>query len=271
MGQYLLCQKTAQVPYEIEEMGLHIYSAEELCYYVYHNLPMIDDSFINEALIEFIREDLEMPTLADKISRFFQSSDDLDSILIILLRSVGYYTEEEITEFQEMMYELHKKNPMERAKERADLLFSYRKYQNAIKAYGSIVSQGRDLRMKVGFYAEVLQHMAVCCLHLHMYQEALECLRASYEENRDLRVLQQIYDFCVLTRQALPKDLFRDIKDETLIHWQKDYCEAQENAMREIENGETAGIFALEAEEREAALETFLEKEKRLYREMAGE
>ena len=61
MGQYLLCQKTAQMPYEIEEMGLHIYSAEELCYYIYHNLPMIDDSFINEALIEFIRKDLDMP------------------------------------------------------------------------------------------------------------------------------------------------------------------------------------------------------------------
>lgn len=66
MGQYLLCQKTAQMPYEIEEMGLHIYSAEELCYYIYHNLPMIDDSFINEALIEFIRKDLDMPVLAEK-------------------------------------------------------------------------------------------------------------------------------------------------------------------------------------------------------------
>ena len=86
MGQYLLCQKTAQMPYEIEEMGLHIYSAEELCYYIYHNLPMIDDSFINEALIEFIRKDLDMPVLAEKVSRCFQSSADLDSTLLVLLR-----------------------------------------------------------------------------------------------------------------------------------------------------------------------------------------
>lgn len=116
MGQYLLCQKTAQMPYEIEEMGLHIYSAEELCYYIYHNLPMIDDSFINEALIEFIRKDLDMPVLAEKVSRCFQSSADLDSTLLVLLRNVGYYTEEEITEFQEMMIRLHRKNPLERDK-----------------------------------------------------------------------------------------------------------------------------------------------------------
>ncbi|HIS57246.1 MAG TPA: hypothetical protein IAB48_11420 [Candidatus Fimimorpha excrementavium] len=271
MGQYLLCQKTAQMPYEIEEMGLHIYSAEELCYYIYHNLPMIDDSFINEALIEFIRKDLDMPVLAEKVSRCFQSSADLDSTLLVLLRNVGYYTEEEITEFQEMMIRLHRKNPLERTKDRADLLFSYRKYQNAVKAYGAIVSQGRDLRVKAGFYSEVLQHMAVCCLHLYMYPETLDCLKAAYEENKDRRILQQIYDFCVLTRQALPKDLFLDIEDEVLINWQKDYCEAQDISMQEMEHGSTAGIFSLEPEEREAALEEFLKKEKKLYREMTAE
>lgn len=271
MGQYLLCQKMAQMPYEMEEMGLHIYSAEELCYYIYHNLPMIDESFISETLIEFIRKDLDMPVLAEKVSRCFQASSDLDGTLLLLLRNVGYYTEEEIAEFQERMIRLHRKSPLERAKDRADLLFSYRKYQNAVKAYGAIVSQGRDLRVKAGFYAEVLQHMAVCCLHLHMYPEALDCLKASYEENKDLRILQQIYDFCVLTRQALPKDLFRDIEDEVLIHWQKDYCEAQDCSMQELENGSAAGIFSLEAGEREAALEEFLQREKRLYREMVAE
>lgn len=271
MGQYLLCQKMARMPFEIEEMGLHIYSAEELCYYIYHNLPMIDGSFISEALIEFIREDLEMPALAERVYRYFQSSEDLDTTLLILLRSVGYYTEEEIAEFQDMMLQLHKKNPLERAKDRADLLFSHGKYQNAVKAYGSIVSQSRDLRVKAGFYAEVLQHMAVCCLRLHLYHEALDCLKASYGENRDARVLQQIYDFCVLTRQALPKELFRDIDDETLIGWQRDYCEAQDISMQEIENGKSAGIFALEGEEREAALEEFLRREKHLYREMTAD
>lgn len=271
MGQYLLCQKMAQMPYEIEEMGLHIYSAEELCYYIYHNLPMIDDSFISDTLIEFIREELGMPTLAERCHRYFQSSADLDTTLVMLLRSVGYYTEEEITEFQEFMIQLHRKNPMERAKERADLLFFHGKYQNAIKAYGVIVSQSRDFRVKSGFYAEVLQHMAVCCLRLHLYPEALDCLKASYGENKDIRVLQQIYDFCVLTRQALPKELFQDIEDATLINWQKDYCEAQDASMQEIERGKSVSIFALEGEEREVALENYLRREKDLYRKMTAE
>ena len=104
-----------------------------------------------------------------------------------------------------------------------------------------------------------------------MYPETLDCLKAAYEENKDRRILQQIYDFCVLTRQALPKDLFLDIEDEVLINWQKDYCEAQDISMQEMEHGSTAGIFSLEPEEREAALEEFLKKEKKLYREMTAE
>ena len=60
--------------------------------------------------------------------------------------------------------------------------------------------------------------------------------------------------------------------DETdQANWQKDYCEAQDISMQEMEHGSTAGIFSLEPEEREAALEEFLKKEKKLYREMTAE
>ncbi len=271
MGQYLLCHKMAEVPYEMEEMGLHIYSAEELCYYIFHNLAMIDESFICEALMAFIRNDLDMPELAEKVKRSFQSPADLENTLLVILRNVAYYTEEEMVQFQENMAQLHRKSPLERAKERADLLYSRHKYQNAVKAYGSIVNQSRDLRVKAGFYAEVLQHMAVCCMHLHMHAEALSCLKTAYGENRDMRILEQIYDFCVMTRQALPKDLFRDVGDDVLLNWQKAYCEAQEAAMQEAANGITAGIFSQEGEDRENALRTLLAQEKKLYREMAAE
>lgn len=95
MGQYLLCHKMAEVPYEMEEMGLHIYSAEELCYYIFHNLAMIDESFICDALMAFIRNDLDMPELAEKVKRSFQSPADLENTLLVILRNVAYYTEEE--------------------------------------------------------------------------------------------------------------------------------------------------------------------------------
>ena len=43
MSGYILCQtKKAQRPYFIENISMNIYSIEELCYYLYHNLYLAD-------------------------------------------------------------------------------------------------------------------------------------------------------------------------------------------------------------------------------------
>ena len=40
---YILCQvKRAKVPYYIENISMNIYSIEELCYYMYHNIYLFD-------------------------------------------------------------------------------------------------------------------------------------------------------------------------------------------------------------------------------------
>ena len=49
MSGYILCQtKKAQRPYFIENISMNIYSIEELCYYLYHNLYLADHTVFNE-------------------------------------------------------------------------------------------------------------------------------------------------------------------------------------------------------------------------------
>ena len=51
MSGYILCQtKKAEHPYFIENISTNIYSVEELCYYLYHNLYLVDQTIINEEL-----------------------------------------------------------------------------------------------------------------------------------------------------------------------------------------------------------------------------
>jgi hypothetical protein len=51
MSGYILCQtKKAQRPYFIENISMNIYSIEELCYYLYHNLYLADHTVFNEEL-----------------------------------------------------------------------------------------------------------------------------------------------------------------------------------------------------------------------------
>ena len=52
MSGYILCQtKKAQHPYFIENISMNIYSIEELCYYLYHNLYLADHTVFNEELL----------------------------------------------------------------------------------------------------------------------------------------------------------------------------------------------------------------------------
>ena len=51
MSGYILCQiKRAKIPYYIVNISTNIYSIEELCYYIYHNIYLLDDTIINEQL-----------------------------------------------------------------------------------------------------------------------------------------------------------------------------------------------------------------------------
>lgn len=65
MSGYILCQtEKAAVPYYIESISTNIYTLEELCYYLYHNLYLVDDTILNEGLCVWIEKELKLPSLA---------------------------------------------------------------------------------------------------------------------------------------------------------------------------------------------------------------
>ena len=62
MSGYILCQtKTADSPYFIENISTNIYTLEELCYYLFHNLYLIDDTVMNERLCLWLQDELNLP------------------------------------------------------------------------------------------------------------------------------------------------------------------------------------------------------------------
>ena len=48
MSDYILCQvKRASLPFYVENISKNIYSIEELCYYFYKNIYLIDESIMS--------------------------------------------------------------------------------------------------------------------------------------------------------------------------------------------------------------------------------
>lgn len=265
MGQYLLCGAVAEHPYYVKLLGIRLYSAEELCYYIYNNLSLIDESFISQALLLFLREEVKMAETADKIERVYQTPADLDSALMVILRDTGYYNELEMARFQEKAMRLRKQNPLERIRERGDQLFSRGRYESAIREYSRILFMKRDMRLKPYFYAQVLQHMGASYMQLGLCDEALECLEASYKEAQEQLVLKQMYFLAMETGRPYPKEL-EQVDAMQLTQWQKDYLEVQNRHLAAVISDDSQMMFYEAAEERKKMISSYLEREKKAYR-----
>ena len=55
MGKIILCRgQRTDKPYVTPQTDIKLYSAEELCYYIYNNIYLIGQDLIDDNLIQFL-------------------------------------------------------------------------------------------------------------------------------------------------------------------------------------------------------------------------
>lgn len=268
MGRFLLCGRTAELPYEVEELDLRLYTIEELCYYIYHNLALISDDFIDERLLHFITDELGLTEIAEKIRRFYISPSDQDATLLMLLREVGYYTETELQDFQNRLVDRRRKNGPERTREKARVLSEKKRYRQAILSYRSLLTGERDGRLSAKFYTGIREETANCCGRLCAFDEAFLLLSEIYDETRSERILKKMYDVRVLSGEELPEEYFGRVPDEKLNSWQQDYWNRENVLKGNIERDPSMQLFLKEPEKMQKDLKNYVEKKKEEYRGM---
>ena len=92
----ILCrQEQVTFPYYIEELGVHIYSSQELCYVIYNHPLLVMENFVDDRLAEFIRTELRMPFLAERIEKWLDSRGMSDDLLFLILQECDYYSPQE--------------------------------------------------------------------------------------------------------------------------------------------------------------------------------
>ena len=75
----------AKTPYEMPYTGQKVYSIEELCYYLYHNIYSINEEFFQPSLAEWLRDEVNQGELADKISHMLQDNPKLKDLVVTIL------------------------------------------------------------------------------------------------------------------------------------------------------------------------------------------
>ena len=97
MGKIIVCSsKQAETPFTFLNTKVEIYTYEELCFYIYNNTVLISKTALSDKLWDWIREELDMPQLADRLVGLANKTTFVQDLLVEILNAGEYYTPEEV-------------------------------------------------------------------------------------------------------------------------------------------------------------------------------
>ena len=191
MSGYILCQtKKAETPYYIENISTNIYSLEELCYYFYHNLYLVDHSILNEGLLTWIQDELNLPKLASKLRAKLGKFSSIEDFLYPVFKEINYLTYEELKGLNSRIQKLDKESPLVREKEKGDALAENGMYVHAIRAYQDLLKRENLEEVREGFRENVYHNLGCAYSYLFQMEKALECFLKAYEEHHSRSALK---------------------------------------------------------------------------------
>ena len=235
MSGYILCQtKKADVPYYVENISTNIYSIEELCYYLYHNLYLVDDSIMNDGLCDWLDEELQLHSLAAKLRPRVGKFASAEDFLYPIFKEINYLTYEELRALNVKLIKYDKEAPLIREKKKGDALAGNGMYVNAIRVYQKLLER-KDLEAaREGITRELWHNLGCAYSYLFQMEKAVECFEKEY--------------LCGNTKDALKTYLIAYKSIRTPIEYESRLTELKvgEDVRREI--GEILNHFARKPE-----------------------
>ena len=190
MSGYILCQvKKAEKPFYIENISTNIYSIEELCYYLYNNLYLVDSSLISSKLCTWLEEELELPKLAAKLKPYIGREAGLEEVLYPIFKEINYLAYEELRILNGRIERRNKESEEIREKRKGDALIENRMYVNAIRVYQKLLEKdsreiSREMRERI------LHNQGCAYSYLFQMEKATEYFRKAYEGSRSREALE---------------------------------------------------------------------------------
>lgn len=194
MGTVKICaQKSAKTPYYVEATGIHLYSIEELAYYLYENIYLIDDRIIEEKLYSWIEREQGLMKLADKLRNGRSTGTHVYNQVMTILQASDYYSENELAMLSEKIKTISGLQTQERMKFKADELLQNENYWAAISEYERLLSIRQSSRLTVEFYAKVWNNLGSCYARLFLFEKAASCYESAYQFQKIAEYKEKAY------------------------------------------------------------------------------
>lgn len=194
MGTVRLCaQELSETPYRVEATGLPIYSMEELAYYLYENIYLIDDSIMDETLYAWLEREAGMPELASRLRGAQGASGHVYNQVMTILQAAAYHTKGELSALSERIQKISGLQLQERLKHKADELLRGGSFWAAAAEYERILAIRQSGRLPVEFYAAVWANLGCCYAGLFLFEKAAECFDSAYQFHKEAKYRERAY------------------------------------------------------------------------------
>lgn len=221
MSSLILCNTVkAENPFYFELTGTNIYTIEELCYYIYNNIYIITEEIFDDDLVFWLREELEMAELSEKISDMLLHKNSLKDIVVTIFCSADYYIEKEIKALIEIMDSLEGMPILLRRKMKADNYMKYKNFSLAMKEYESILKSPKINELDSKDQGNIIHNLGIVRMNVSSFSAAAECFKDAYAKNDNKESL--IHYLCALKLDKRDEEyedalLNYNVKNDTII------------------------------------------------------
>ncbi|MCR5651871.1 MAG: hypothetical protein K6F86_11900 [Lachnospiraceae bacterium] len=220
--------KKTGTPFYIEQLGLNVYSFEELLYFLKGNAYILDDSVINEVLFDFIGKELELPDLHAQLKELYRKNKGLSDYVCTILAYGHYVNEEELENIRRIIEGNTDVKPFIRRKARGDFFFQNKNHVAAAEEYRAAISEcdGSDRRL-----ISVYHNLGMIYAGSYLFRESSAYFRKEWELSEDRDALKR---YLKVLKIGVSKSEF----EEEVLKTDPD-PEVFEMAKEEIEKAET--------------------------------
>ncbi len=207
MGRLILCySKKATKPYFIKNMNINLYTIEELCYYLYHNIYLIDENVINDELILWIDKELELTGLSELLNT---NRGSIKNVLINILTYTGYVSKKDLEETDKLLTKMDGQSNIEKKLARADHLLQCKKYVEAILEYRLLMDAIEEDQKE-----KIWNNMGVAYASMFLFCEAAKCFKIAYEIGMKEELYKQFLFAVAMSSKEEVTDIIQDIKED---------------------------------------------------------
>ncbi len=225
MGRVIICSsKKAETPFTFLNTKVEISTYEELCFYIYNNTVLISKTALSDKLFDWIRDELDMPQLAERLTGLSNKTSFAQDLLVEILSAGDYYTPEEVKTYATAWQKYRKLSAVQREKLKADGYLGYRRFIRAAIIYDGIIEQEDEIQDKV-FLGNVYHNRAVAAANNLDTEDAKMYFLKAFELNGNEESLKGYFFIIAATedittlrsevhKMGLPEEYFEDIMME---------------------------------------------------------